>query len=113
MVVFSEDMTSASLWESYQILQGGRPKLVRVGAWVLGRQSISETSLRLITIPGANVLPKRYLSQGSMSFGQLIAPERDVAQRRSDLTGLHLRCTVLPVSHTLGESLNLVLRCLS
>ncbi|XP_027219931.2 glutamate receptor ionotropic, kainate 2 [Penaeus vannamei] len=94
-------MSSASLWESYQILQGGRPKLVRVGAWVLGRQSISETGLRLITIPGANVLPKRYLSQGSMSFGQLIAPERDVAQRRSDLTGLHLRCTVLPDTTTL------------
>ncbi|XP_047484974.1 uncharacterized protein LOC125036424 [Penaeus chinensis] len=109
LAMFSEDASSASLWESYQILRGGTPKLVRVGSWVLGRQAIFEDGSRLETILGSNVLPNKFLSGRSMRFGQIIAPEGDVAQRRWDLTGLHLRCTVLPVSHTLSRFENIVL----
>ncbi|XP_037797492.1 uncharacterized protein LOC119592649 isoform X2 [Penaeus monodon] len=101
LAMFSEDTTSASLWESYQILRGGTPKLVRVGSWNLGRQSIFEDGSGFETIPRVNVLPMKYLSRRSMRFGQIIAPEGDVAQRRWDLTGLHLRCTVLPDTTTL------------
>lgn len=97
IAVFSEDASLASLWESYQVLRDRRPKLVRVGSWISGQQSLSADRSWVQTIPGATVLPKMHLSRKTMHFGLLIAPEGDVAQRRQDLTGLRLRCTVLPV----------------